>query len=626
MGFLLVLGAIFFLLMSFVLVPRMIVRSSHPEIFVYSPALGKQVTINGETLIHAIASDPIGVTRVELWIDEQLVASEDSQLAKGSTPFPIMFDWEPEGLGLHTLMVRAYNSEQLQRQVKVTVEAADLPRPQAYVFHRLQDGEAPGEVSVLEPGEIEELLAEHPELEAVLETDEAVLIPSPMEPSEEGEPPDEASVPASDRFGTLPPEMFAPQFVRIPDFMSGLYELSAIILEVEALEMTVDQPYSAVSCYVSLADSPYERVPAEDYMWLERREVNIDYAMGGENRRIVMLPEGMDHLDVKLECLGFIRYLSPEEGEEVFDLGTLETTHFEDDWDGRRLEHWAMGQDGWFRVVYRITRPGVLWSGEGPFPPPIGLSKRCFENVFIDAIMCVLTWDYPEEYLDEITGFEIRLNGEPRDIVYAHEPRTLLLTEGSGIPYCGEEYAYQVVAYLGNTSDPSNVSSPSNTVVLSTEVCQTRKVRVTYDNFYVTGGACEGDCMFARLWANGHETRFGEANDFCLCHDWACDQIYSVDELAVLGEGNPLEFELGPYEYLEIMLRVYKHGGGGNALRCEGGIPFTPDDLRAIAASPGRSIRRAFVGTNGDCQLKFTVEVTPIISIHDFDPYRPSLP
>lgn len=81
-----------------------------PNVLINAPPNNGEVRL-GETIpIRSTATDATGVTRIELWVDGALYASEISPVAQGQSPFSAAQDWAPQVLGSHEIVVRAYNA------------------------------------------------------------------------------------------------------------------------------------------------------------------------------------------------------------------------------------------------------------------------------------------------------------------------------------------------------------------------------------------------------------------------------------------------------------------------------------------------------------------------------------
>lgn len=135
-------------------------------------------------------------------------------------------------------------------------------------------------------------------------------------------------------------------------------------LAVEALEMTVRDSYDRLYCYVSLAGSPFERIPhgASEFIQMDSGAWNIaDYASGRNKRAIIA--NGSRPLNIIVECLGW-------QGDTLVNLGRFTRSHPPEEWDGRLLT--AGPDDGSFSVTYRIEPTEEAYGhgggGDGAWP------------------------------------------------------------------------------------------------------------------------------------------------------------------------------------------------------------------------------------------------------------------
>jgi len=103
--------------------PRAVTK---PVVLISSPAHGEEVRVGETVSIHAIARDRASVARVEFWADGELREAQNSSLVEGTSPFPLVANWQPLSPGSHTLTVRAFNTEDARAYSSVTVEAYEV--------------------------------------------------------------------------------------------------------------------------------------------------------------------------------------------------------------------------------------------------------------------------------------------------------------------------------------------------------------------------------------------------------------------------------------------------------------------------------------------------------------------
>ncbi len=99
---------------------------SKPLVLINAPNSGQQFEVGQVTSVQAVARDPNKITRFELWVDGQLHKTDTSSIPGGTSPFPMLTDWQPLTQGPHTITVRAFNGYGMRSQASVTVESVVL--------------------------------------------------------------------------------------------------------------------------------------------------------------------------------------------------------------------------------------------------------------------------------------------------------------------------------------------------------------------------------------------------------------------------------------------------------------------------------------------------------------------
>ncbi len=80
-----------------------------PTVQVQSPAQGAQILVNQEVVVQSMATDPQGVTRIELWVDGNLSDVTTSPDPNGQPSLVATQRWTFRQPGPHTIQVRARN-------------------------------------------------------------------------------------------------------------------------------------------------------------------------------------------------------------------------------------------------------------------------------------------------------------------------------------------------------------------------------------------------------------------------------------------------------------------------------------------------------------------------------------
>lgn len=101
-----------------------------PSSVILYPVGTPQAEVGSVVQIQAAAIDDVGVTQLELWVDNQLYTYIASQNASGQIPLTATFTWIPTTVGSHTLMLRTYDNQAQtsdSAQVKITIVDTHAP-------------------------------------------------------------------------------------------------------------------------------------------------------------------------------------------------------------------------------------------------------------------------------------------------------------------------------------------------------------------------------------------------------------------------------------------------------------------------------------------------------------------
>lgn len=117
------------------------ISSDNPRLTILSPANGEQLPVGLQIMVQAMAEDPTGVERGELWVNGVHVADWNKPQAEGFNPIKagfiqlpqvaMSFPWTPSAAGQYELEVRSFSTtkEQQRASDSVTVVAVEARAP-----------------------------------------------------------------------------------------------------------------------------------------------------------------------------------------------------------------------------------------------------------------------------------------------------------------------------------------------------------------------------------------------------------------------------------------------------------------------------------------------------------------
>ena len=83
-------------------------QTEKPLVSVLSPVAGDEFVVGEEILVSANATDSVGVTRMQLWVNNQIVKTVSSEQLNGDTTMSAILDYTPRAAGTITMRVLAY--------------------------------------------------------------------------------------------------------------------------------------------------------------------------------------------------------------------------------------------------------------------------------------------------------------------------------------------------------------------------------------------------------------------------------------------------------------------------------------------------------------------------------------
>jgi uncharacterized protein YraI len=94
-------------------------------VVISAPAAGSQATVGQTLQVQSLATDSVGVTRVDLQVDGVVVRSDTSPDPNGQKSLALLQNWAPTQLGQHTITLIAYRADgTASLPVSVTIDVA----------------------------------------------------------------------------------------------------------------------------------------------------------------------------------------------------------------------------------------------------------------------------------------------------------------------------------------------------------------------------------------------------------------------------------------------------------------------------------------------------------------------
>ena len=105
------------------------IPSGPPTIQIDSPAAGAEFVMGEEILVSVLAADSIGVTRVQLFVNNQIVRTVSSESLQGELSLPAVLNYTPQrrDIGTITLRAVAYRGPVVSEPDEIDVVVRETP-------------------------------------------------------------------------------------------------------------------------------------------------------------------------------------------------------------------------------------------------------------------------------------------------------------------------------------------------------------------------------------------------------------------------------------------------------------------------------------------------------------------
>ena len=120
-----------------------------PQILIHNPVNLEEFATGEGAFVHATARSEQGVSRVELWADGEFIYAQEAPESGAGSPIVLHTYWQPNGLGLHEIVVRAYDADEVEGIASILVVAEESTGEEVAAFDPtgiIEAGEYPGDV------------------------------------------------------------------------------------------------------------------------------------------------------------------------------------------------------------------------------------------------------------------------------------------------------------------------------------------------------------------------------------------------------------------------------------------------------------------------------------------------
>jgi LysM repeat protein len=438
-----------------------------PLVLIHNPRKNAQFEVGEGVLVHTTAQFTGGLSRLELWADDVLVAAVDRP-DQPSSNLVLSHVWIPHLPGGHVLVARAIGQNNAQGQAAIqlhVLEPSDIPLAE----HTVQEGETLESIAADYGLTSEDLSDLNPGIEAedlspgdslTLPDDEPAGREAAARPEGEGlplEPEHSAPIPEAEP----PAGVSTEREYRYLSYMERLRGDPGELIGVQAdlLSLETGAAYEGLYCYIGIGDQPPNRYPDQDGNpatdeWFDMHETTaggpalwqVEGLLEAGNAPLAFWPQDQA-VPFNIACVGIM-----SGGTESARLGRWEGEIPPERWTGIPLELGASGEDGWFMVTIRFARYNASDRGVPLYLDPDMIAPS---NAWLNPDRFSLNWDYiavfdgPIDEMDEfppIDGFRIYLNG---NLLWVEPPnaRESFLPFEWFQPPCDTTYVFSVTAY-----------------------------------------------------------------------------------------------------------------------------------------------------------------------------------
>ena len=492
--------------------------AQRPLVMIHAPLNRDRVAIASGVTLHATARAETGVSRLELWVDNELVATNEAPEGEPVSPLVLVATWEPDVPGTHTVIARAAGEGGVSGQAAIAIEAVaavaevgdEDPGGDSDAGDDTGDGAGDdaggdaGDDAGDDTGGDTGGGASDPSAGDAGDGDGSGDDAGDEDGDDTGgdtgggadDPPgddagddtgsgdaggdDDAGAGDAPDDGGSPPQWAVPAPGSAADLLLQLlgrgFDLGDIFpaqetyLHVELLGLETGAAHESLHCYVGVGeidprwypDQDLDQSTDESFAYLGDGAWNVADALSGSAIPLVAWP-GDQPFPIDVTCVAM-----SGSGTDALDLGRLEINARPEAWDGVPRRAICEGQGGAFTVDYRVSQVERLPTEPEKWIDPSVTPPSDLRLIRAGGGDYWLGWEHqPEEGEDPIDGFSVYMNDTLQWIEPADSHFTALPSQWVSPP-CGDEYRFTVRAWYDQGCPDCRESDDSNVVTTFT--------------------------------------------------------------------------------------------------------------------------------------------------------------
>jgi LysM repeat protein len=154
-----------------------------PAVAIHEPAPGAEFPSKSTFMVFISARDPKGVTRIDLWIDDQIAITQSNPSPGGTTPFSLTHNMLTDAVGSHVLVAHAYNSEgQLGASPAIVVTVTDEQAATKPAMYIAEDGDTLEKIAEKTNNSSSDIKNANPGISGKVGKGRRITIPNPPHP------------------------------------------------------------------------------------------------------------------------------------------------------------------------------------------------------------------------------------------------------------------------------------------------------------------------------------------------------------------------------------------------------------------------------------------------------------